>query len=316
MTTLLVSQRNFDSHATPSGHPERAERIRAIENALAQPRFSRLLRRDAVAGDLALAELVHSASLLEEVRQARPAEGIRQIDEDTFISSGSLNAAATSLGGALLALDAVVFGEADNAFVATRPPGHHAERNRAMGFCLVNTVAVMAREAQRRHGAERVAIVDFDVHHGNGTQDIFYDDPSVLYLSSHQMPLYPGTGAASETGVGNIVNAPLPPGSSGEAMREAYEDLLLPALESFRPDLVLVSAGFDAERRDPLAQLNWVADDFAWVTGRLMDVAGRCCANRLVSVLEGGYDLGGLASGVSAHVATLMDGSAGIVAAE
>lgn len=311
MTTLLISQQNFESHVTPDGHPERADRIRAIEDALARSRFDKLLRRDAPSGDLALAELVHSPRYLQRLRDARPAEGIGQVDADTFISSGSLDAAATALGGALAALEAVVLGEADNAFCAIRPPGHHAERETPMGFCLVNTIAIAAREAQRKHGAERIAVVDFDVHHGNGTQDIFQDDPNIFYASSHQFPLYPGTGHPSETGVGNILNAPLPPNTDGTAMREVYRDSILPALIDFSPDIMLISAGFDADYRDPLAQLNWMPEDFAWLTGKLMDVAERACGNRIVSLLEGGYDLKGLAGGVSHHVAMLMDGVVG-----
>lgn len=311
MTTLLVSQPNFESHVTPSGHPERAERIRAVEQALAEDRFRALVRREAPSGDIALAELVHAPGYLDRLRSARPAEGIGRIDEDTFISSGSLDAVSTAIGGALLALGAVLLGEVENAFCAIRPPGHHAERDRPMGFCLVNTIAIVAREAQRKYGAERIAIVDFDVHHGNGTQDIFQDDPSVFYASSHQMPLYPGTGHPRETGVGNIVNAALPPGSGTEAMQAAYESRILPALDAFAPDMLLISAGFDADYRDPLAQLNWTPEDFAWVTGRLMDFAGRRCGNRIVSLLEGGYDRGGLADGAAAHVGMLLDGMAG-----
>jgi len=204
-----------------------------------------------------------------------------------------------------------VLGEADNSFCAIRPPGHHAERRRSMGFCLVNAIAILAREAQRKYGAERIAIVDFDVHHGNGTQDIFYDDASVFYGSTHQMPLFPGTGALNETGVGNICNSPLQPGSDGQGLRDAFSSRLLPALSAFGPDIILISAGFDAERRDPLAQLNWVPDDFAWATGKVMDAADRLCEGRVVSLLEGGYDLNGLADGVSAHVAMLQGGNAG-----
>jgi acetoin utilization deacetylase AcuC-like enzyme len=309
VTTLLVSQTNFADHVTPQGHPERADRIRAVAEALARPRFDRLLRRDAPAGDLMLAELVHDGRYLARLRDGRPAEGIGQLDADTFISSTSLAAAATGLGGALAALDAVLLGEADNAFCAIRPPGHHAEIALPMGFCLINTVAIAAREAQRKYGAERIAIVDFDVHHGNGTQDIFKHDPTVFYASSHQMPLFPGTGRAEEVGVGNIVNAPLAANGDGAAMREAYRDRILPALTAFAPDLILVSAGFDAHRRDPLAQLNWQSADFGWITGKLMDVAESRCGNRIVSLLEGGYDLRGLAGGVSHHVAMLMDGA-------
>jgi len=306
MATLLISQPNFESHATPTGHPERPDRIRAVEEALSADRFARLIRREAPSADLTLAELVHDANYLAILTRARPAEGIGQIDEDTFISSHSLEAAATALGGGLAALEAVALGEARNAFCAVRPPGHHAEIDRPMGFCLINSIAVVAREAQRKFGAERVAIVDFDVHHGNGTEDIFKDDPTVFYASSHQMPLYPGTGSPSFVGVGNICNAALSAGSGGEEMRAAYTDRILPALEAFRPDFLLVSAGFDADYRDPLAGLNWHPEDFAWVTERLVDVAERVCEGRLVSMLEGGYDRHGLATGAAAHVEMLM----------
>jgi acetoin utilization deacetylase AcuC-like enzyme len=311
VTTLLVSQPNFADHVTPQGHPERADRIRAVEEALSRPRFDKLLRRNAPSGDLMLAELVHDSRYLSRLRDGRPAEGIGQIDADTFISADSLAVVATGLGGALSALDAVLLGEVDNAFCAIRPPGHHAEIATPMGFCLINTIAVVAREAQRKYGAERIAIVDFDVHHGNGTQDIFKADSTVFYASSHQMPLYPGTGKPSETGVGNITNVPLDPNSDGSSMREAYASHIIPALIDFSPDLILISAGFDAHERDPLAQLNWNSADFGWLTGKLMDVAERACGNRIVSLLEGGYDLKGLAGGASHHVAMLMDGAIG-----
>ena len=306
MTTLLVSQRNFESHVTPTGHPERPDRIRAVEDALSAERFSGLRRADAPSGDLSLAELVHAEDFLPNLARVRPAEGINRIDEDTFISSGSLDAIATALGAGLLALEEVALGSVANAFCAVRPPGHHAERHRPMGFCLINTIAIVAREAQRKFGAERVAIVDFDVHHGNGTEDIFQADATVFYGSSHQMPLYPGTGSPSFTGVGNIFNTALAAGSGTAAMREAYDGRILPALEAFHPDFVLVSAGFDADYRDPLAGLNWKPEDFAWLTGRLMDVADRVCEGRIVSMLEGGYDRQGLATGVAAHVEMLM----------
>ncbi|WP_332700437.1 histone deacetylase family protein [Devosia sp.] len=311
MTTLLVSQPNFADHVTPQGHPERADRIRAIEEALSRPRFDKLLRRNAPSGDLMLAELVHDSRYLSRLRDGRPAEGIGQIDADTFISANSLAVVATGLGGALSALDAVLLGEVDNAFCAIRPPGHHAEIATPMGFCLINTVAIVAREAQRKYGAERIAIIDFDVHHGNGTQDIFKADSTVFYASTHQMPLFPGTGKPSETGVGNITNVPLDPNSDGTSMRDAYLTRIIPALIDFSPDLILISAGFDAHERDPLAQLNWQSADYGWLTGKLMDVAGRACGNRIVSLLEGGYDLKGLAGGASHHVAMLMDGAIG-----
>ncbi|MCS6761454.1 MAG: histone deacetylase family protein [Candidatus Devosia symbiotica] len=309
MSTLLISQPNFADHLTPQGHPERADRIRTIEDALAKSRFDRLIRRDTPSGDLLLAELVHDEHYLARLRNVRPAEGIGQLDPDTFISAKSLDVASTGLGGALSALDAVLLGEVDNAFCAIRPPGHHAEIVMPMGFCLINTVAIIAREAQHKYGAERIAIIDFDVHHGNGTQDIFKSDPSVFYASTHQMPLFPGTGRANETGLNNIVNVPLAANSDGAAMRDAYRMRIIPALHDFSPDLILLSAGFDAHERDPLAQLNWSSADFGWLTGKLMDVAGRRCGNRIVSLLEGGYDLKGLAGGASHHVAMLMDGA-------
>ena len=309
MTTLLVSQANFTDHRTPEGHVERADRIRAVEEALARPRFDALLRREAPMGDLMLAELVHERAYLDILRQARPAEGIGQIDRNTYISSGSLGAVSTGLGGALAALDAVILGEADNAFCAIRPPGHHAERAAPGGFCLINTIAITAREAQRKYGAERIAIVDFDVHHGNGTQDIFAAAPDVFYVSSHQMPLYPGTGAVSERGEhDNIVNAPLRPGDGGEQFREAMETRILPRLVAFGPELVIVSAGFDAHRRDPLANLQLEEEDFGWATRRIMEVADKTARGRLVSVLEGGYDLEGLSKSAAAHVVALMRG--------
>ncbi|ODT65936.1 MAG: acetoin utilization protein [Pelagibacterium sp. SCN 63-23] len=308
MTTLLVSQRNFADHRTPQGHPERPDRIQAVDEALAADAFGALKRRDAPYGDLMLAELVHDTHYLGQLRDARPAEGIGQVEADTYVSDRSLDAAATGLGGALAALDAVLLGEVDNGFCAIRPPGHHAEISRPMGFCLINTVAIAAREAQRKYGAERIAIIDFDVHHGNGTQDIFKDDPSVFYASSHQMPLYPGTGHPRETGRGNIVNVALDAHSGGAAMRDAYNQTILPALDNFAPDLLLLSAGFDAHIRDPLAQLEWVDEDYRWLTGKLMDVAEKRCSNRIVSLLEGGYDLKGLAGGVRQHVLTLLNG--------
>ncbi len=305
MATLLVSQRNYERHQTPEGHPERAERLHAVETALGPEAFPQLLRRDAPDGDLTLVDLVHAPGYLQALAQIRPAEGIVQIDKDTFISAGSLDAAGTALGAGLAALDAVALGEAENAFCAVRPPGHHAERDRPMGFCLINAIAIVAREAQRKYGAERIAIVDFDVHHGNGTQDIFFDAPDIFYGSTHEMPLFPGTGAASETGAGSICNAPLAAGSGTEAMRDAYDGRILPALEAFRPDFLLLSAGFDADARDPLAHLDWQPEDFSWLTLKLREVADRRCGGRIVSLLEGGYDLGGLADGVAAHVRAL-----------
>ncbi|HXV30320.1 MAG TPA: histone deacetylase family protein [Sinorhizobium sp.] len=309
MTTHLYENAVFLEHMVPEGHPERPDRLRALNLALEHPNFAELKRVEAPRGSEDLVLLAHTEEHLRAIKRGIPEDGINQIEADTYASPASLDAALTSIGGAVAAVDAVFAGEADNAFVAARPPGHHAEKNRPMGFCFFNTVAIAARYAHRAHGVERVAIVDWDVHHGNGTQDIFWDDPSVLFSSTHQMPLYPGTGSKEETGVRhNIVNAPLSPNSGSEHFRDAFRTRILPALDDFRPDLILISAGFDAHHRDPLAQLNLVADDFDWATGRLMEVAGKSAGNRIVSLLEGGYDLEGLAESAAMHILRLMRG--------
>jgi len=308
MTTRLYTHSISVEHITPPGHPERPDRIRALDKVFAEPEFDILERVEAPLGDAALFELAHPKSHLKMIRDNIPESGIAVVDADTSASPKSWDAVLHVCGAAMDAVDAVFVGKADNAFVSMRPPGHHAEKTTAMGFCLVNNIAIAARYAQEKYGAERVAIIDFDVHHGNGTQDIFYDDPSVLFASSHQMPLYPGTGALAETGAGNIFNAPLSNGDDGSKFKEAFRERILPAVENFAPDLVLVSAGFDAHYRDPLAGLNLVADDFDWATGKLLEIAGNCCQNRLVSLLEGGYDLQGLAESASAHVNRMMTG--------
>ncbi|MGB6116713.1 MAG: histone deacetylase family protein [Mesorhizobium sp.] len=308
MTTRLYTHPIYLEHLTPPGHPERPDRLRAIEKILSHEIFDPLDRVQAPMGDAATIELAHPASYRGRIVQAIPEEGLSRIDADTTVSPKSWEAALTAIGAANAAVDDVFAGRADNVFVASRPPGHHAERDTAMGFCLFNNAAIAARYAQARYGIERVAIVDWDVHHGNGTQDIFWDDPSVLYCSTHQMPLYPGTGAKGETGAGNIVNAPLSPRTGSSEFKEAMRERVLPAIEAFRPELVIVSAGFDAHHRDPLAELNLMEDDFSWATAELMDLAGRHSANRLVSLLEGGYDLQGLALSVAAHVGRLMRG--------
>ncbi|MFB2550866.1 histone deacetylase family protein [Ensifer soli] len=308
MTTILYENSVFLDHQVPEGHPERPDRLKALNLALEHENFRRLVREQAEKGNEDLVLLAHPEDHLRMVMSVIPEEGINSFEADTHASPASLQAALTAIGGATAAVDAVFSGKADNAFVAARPPGHHAEKTKAMGFCFFNTAAIAARHAQAAHGAERIAIVDWDVHHGNGTQDIFFDDPSVLFCSTHQMPLYPGTGAKDETGAGNIVNAPLSPFTGSDHFREAFRDRVLPALDRFRPDLIVISAGFDAHHRDPLAQINLVADDFDWATGRLLDMAGNAGHNRIVSLLEGGYDLQGLAESAAIHILRLMKG--------
>lgn len=283
----------------------------AVRDALAGDEFEALDRQvPRAAGDDELA-LAHPARYVEAVVSFSPSEGLTMLDGDTAMSPGSLDAARHAAGAVLDATDAVMTGESANAFCAVRPPGHHAEPNRPMGFCLFNSVAIAARYAQARYGAERVAVVDFDVHHGNGTQAAFWDEPSLFYASTHQMPLFPGTGAANERGANgeNIVNAPLRAGSGGDFFRDAMNTAVLPALRNFQPDLLIVSAGFDAHERDPLANIALQLDDFAWITRELLSVAHECCDGRLVSALEGGYDLEALAACTAAHVRELMRAS-------
>jgi acetoin utilization deacetylase AcuC-like enzyme len=309
MSTLLLSHPACLNHLTPPGHPERPDRLRAIEQALEDERFHLLAREQAPMADIEIVALVHPMEYIEAIRNASPSdgEGLVRLDADTSMSPGSLEAALRGAGGGIRAVDEVMNQKASNAFVATRPPGHHTETARPMGFCLFNNAAIAARYAQKRYDVERVSIVDFDVHHGNGSQDIFWADKSVMYCSTHEMPLYPGTGAIGERGEHNtIVNAPLRAGDGGDVFREAFETVILPRLREFKPDLLVISAGFDAHTRDPLANLNLVEADFTWVTKKLMDVADDCAQGRIVSMLEGGYDLQGLSRSVSAHVTALM----------
>lgn len=309
MSTLYITHPACLDHLTPPGHPERPERLRAVEAALKDGQFQELVRVEAPIAATEDIALCHPADYVEEIRDAVPQQGMVRLDADTSVSPGSFEAVMRAVGGATHAVDHVMTGQATNAFCAMRPPGHHAETAVAMGFCLFNTAAIAARHAQRKHSAERVAIVDFDVHHGNGSQDIFWADPSVMYCSTHQMPLFPGTGARSERGAHDtIVNAPLRPGDGGSAFREAFETAILPRLRQFRPDLLVISAGFDAHMRDPLANLNLTEEDFGWVTRKLMEVADTTASGRIVSVLEGGYDLQGLRESVAAHVDALMRG--------
>jgi acetoin utilization deacetylase AcuC-like enzyme len=308
MTTLLYTHEACLAHDPGPHHPESPARLAAVLAALSDPAFAKLERREAPAASLEQIVRVHPGDFAERLLAAVPKQGYVALDADTVLSPGSGAAALRAAGAAVAAVDAVLAGEAQSAFCAVRPPGHHAEPRHAMGFCLFNTVAIAARHAREAHGLGRVAVVDFDVHHGNGTQAAFERDASLLYASTHQMPLYPGTGAASERGVGNIVNAPLRPMSGSEAFRKAFTNTILPALDSFRPELVIISAGFDAHRDDPLAQLMLVEADYAWCTERLAEIARTHAQGRVVSSLEGGYDLAALAASAAAHVAALMAG--------
>jgi len=289
------------------GHPERPDRYRVVERALEAESFQLLARDQAPRATHEMLTRVHPDDYVKGIEAATPASGRRRLDQDTMMSAGSYEAALRSAGGAAFAIDEVMSGKVSNAFVATRPPGHHAELATTMGFCFFNNAAVAARHAQAACGAERVAIVDFDVHHGNGTQHIFWADKSVLYASTHEMPLYPGTGARGERGEhGQIVNAPLSAGDGGDTFREAIETVIIPRIENFAPDLIIISAGFDGHYRDPLGNLQLREEDFAWATRALMRLAERHCQGRIVSLLEGGYDLLGLSRSAAAHVQALM----------
>ena len=310
MPTLIYSHPASLAHVTPDGHPERIDRIRAVHQVITSAHFKSAVQRECPLGTEEQILRAHTVEHYQRILSAVPEHGFEYLDADTVMSPHTLPAALRAVGGACAAVDAVMTGEAQNAFVAMRPPGHHAEANRPMGFCFFNQAAIAALHARAVHGIERVAVIDFDVHHGNGTQDIFWSDAELFYGSTHQMPLYPGSGARSETGVGNIFNAPLKAGDGGPAFKVAMNEIILPALNVFAPELIIISAGFDAHMRDPLGSLELVEEDFAWITLRLMEIAETHCAGKIVSVLEGGYDLQGLAGGVGAHLQTLMHGSA------
>lgn len=303
MIVALFTHPDMLGHQPGVGHPDRPERLKAVLDALAEARLDRD-RRSATEAAVADLERLHPPAYVAGILDASPAQGLSYLDADTLLSPGSVRAARLAAGAVVDAVRAVAGGEAVRAFAAVRPPGHHAEPDQAMGFCLFSNVAVAARVAQAE-GLARVAVIDFDVHHGNGTQAAFEADDSLFLGSIHQMPLYPGTGAASETGVGNIVNAPVPPHAAREAWRATFSGGLMPALQAFRPDLILISAGFDAHRRDPLAHQSLEAEDFAWATRAVVEVARSCCGGKVVSSLEGGYDLEGLGRSAVAHVQAL-----------
>jgi len=306
MNTLYYSHPDFLLHETGAGHPESPDRLRLIAAALATAEFAQLQRESPPLGTERQIRLVHPQSHIDNILKALPETGLNYLEADTPISPESGQAAFRAVGAVCDAVDKILSGMADNAFCAIRPPGHHAKPGQAMGFCLFNNIAIAANYARQHYRLDRVAIVDFDVHHGNGTQSAFYNDPGVLYVSSHQMPNYPGTGYPQETGAGNIINVPLAAGDTGVEFKQKYSELILPVLKNFRPELVLVSAGFDAHKDDPLAGVKLVEDDFKWVTQALMEIAESCCQGRMISALEGGYNLKALAASVAVHVKTLM----------
>ncbi|MDC0012517.1 histone deacetylase family protein [Octadecabacter sp.] len=304
MTTALITHKAFYDHVTPQGHPEQVARLDAVLGALDGLGLMSVSAPMAAEDDLLRC---HPKAHLTAIADAAPSDGWRSLDADTHMSVGTLEAAYRATGGVVKAVDLVMSGEVGNAFAAVRPPGHHAERETPMGFCFFGSVAVAAKHALEFHSLKRVAIVDFDVHHGNGTQDLVEEDARVLFFSSHQMPLWPGTGAAHQTGVGNIVNIPLPEGCSSKVFRAAYERYVFPRLAAFKPELLLISAGFDAHAADPLAGMMLHEDDYMWVTQKLCDLADEHCGGRVVSALEGGYDLEALGRSARAHVEVLKE---------
>jgi len=304
MATALITHKACYDHVTPQGHPEQVARLDAVLGAMDGLDLVQVAAPMAADDDLLRA---HPKGHIDTIKSAAPSEGWRSLDADTHMSVGTLEAAYRAAGGVVKAVDLVMSGEVGNAFAAVRPPGHHAERETAMGFCFFGSVAVAAKHALDFHGLKRVAILDFDVHHGNGTQDLVEEDARILFCSSHQMPLYPGTGAAYETGVGNVVNVPLPDGCGSSAFRAAWDADIFPVVDAFEPELLLISAGFDAHADDPLAGMELHEEDFAWVTRKICDLADKHCQGRVVSALEGGYDLEALGRSARAHVDVLKE---------
>lgn len=306
MSTQFFYHRDCLDHYPGLSHPESPQRLISITKTLSHTNFDMLSRVQSPKAEFDTITLMHDPYYVESIFNSLPISDSKQLDPDTILSPGSGDALLRGVGGICSAVDNVLSGVSNNAFCCMRPPGHHAEYGEAMGFCIFNNIAVAAKYAQKKYGIDKVAVVDFDVHHGNGTQHLFENDPNLFYASTHQFPAYPGTGAISEVGSGNIVNVPLKPGTGSESFREAYTTTILPKLNTFEPELLLVSAGFDAHRKDPLCQLNLNSDDFSWVTKHLIEVADNHCQGMLISTLEGGYDLDALASSVAKHVQELL----------
>lgn len=310
MTTALVTHAACLKHLTPEGHPECVARLEHVLEALSFKKFDRLDRKEATIAQIGEVMLAHPGSYVQNILNKVPQTGFAAIDDDSFLSPGSGDAALYAAGAVITAIDAIMAGDVDNAFCAIRPPGHHAEPNKAMGFCFFNNIAVGAHHARMVHGLNRIAVVDFDVHHGNGTQAIFEAESTLFYASSHQFPLYPGTGHPSERGMNNnIVNIGLPPASGSGLFRDAIHRII-DQLQRFQPEMLMISAGFDGHRKDPLAGLLLDEEDFHWATMQLALFAKDACHHRVVSALEGGYDLEALAASTAAHVEALMDAAA------
>lgn len=305
--TIFYSHPSCLDHNMGEGHPERPARIETLESVFKGKEFASLERKEADKADLSQIGLMHPNHYIEHILGSIPLEGKVWLDSDTCLSPGSGEAALCAAGAACAAIDSVMSGYCKNAFCAVRPPGHHAESSRAMGFCLFNNIAIAAGHARAQYGVKRVAVIDFDVHHGNGTQEMFWSEPDFFFASTHQMPLYPGTGAREECGdFNNVLNVPLRDGDGSNEFRAAISEVIIPGIAAFEPELLLVSAGFDAHTKDPLAGLNLCNNDYAWVTEELMLTADKYGSGRLVSVLEGGYDLEALSAAASAHVLELL----------
>ena len=310
MTTILYSHPIYMQHDMGEGHPECPERLAAIMAALSRPEFDQLIRKNAPKVDIDVIAMMHDEYYIKSILDAVPSKnaGYVKFDSDVVLNFASGEAALRAVGAVVSAVDDIMTGKADNAFCAVRPPGHHAENSQAMGFCLFNNVAIAAAYACHKYGINNVAVIDFDVHHGNGTAAMFKNNPNLFYASTHQMPLYPGTGRASEAGINNnIVNIPLQPNAGSTEFRRMVSDILLPKLEKFNPDLILISAGFDAHMDDPLGGINLDTDDYIWITEKIMDVAAKYCGCKIISSLEGGYDLDALARSTAAHVNILLN---------
>ncbi len=304
MTTAFITHRDCLKHETPPGHPEQVARLKYILQAT---KDLDLLRIEAPLAAQKNILSVHPQSHIDLIHASNPEDGTRPLDSDTHMSPGTISAAYRAVGGAICAVDTVLSGKAKNAFVAVRPPGHHAKKQVPMGFCIFGNIAIAAKHALDFHNLSKVAVVDFDVHHGNGTQDLLWNEPRALTITSHQMPLWPGTGRPEERGeFDNVLNLPLPPNSDGSYMQSIYREKVFPKIRSFSPDLILLSAGFDAHIDDPLAELNWEVDDFVWITKEVCNLARDCCSSRVVSILEGGYNLDALAACTKAHIENLI----------